>query len=204
MNEEGPSEEDEQKARKRTLEIGNRTEIKWREAKKGERTFYKRLDDHNRDCYWKYRDEIDVSKDYDNQFKRESLLALAGQLCLNSVQRRMALNRFFRLNLWKFGMRSDVVAFCICGLILKKEAKRYGDKSPYHPARNPENNSSPFARVESQLIESDGRTTKNYIQKVWGKLEQGNPPTRSKDEWKPFVRSHSDIQNHPSHSPDWA
>lgn len=204
LNEAGPSEEDEQRARERTLEIGNRTEIHWRKEGVKNKAKYKRLDLHNRDCHWEYRDDVDVSRDVDNQFKRESLLALAGQLCLSSLQRRMALNRLFRLDLQKFGMRSDVVAFCICGLVLKQEAERYGDDTPYHPARNPENNPSPFVRVEAQLIEAKGRTTKNYIQKVWGKLTQGNPPTRSNDEWMPFVRAHADIQNHPSHRPGWA
>ncbi len=204
LNEPGPSKEDEQKARERTLEIGNRTEIHWRKEGVKNKADYKRLDHHNRDCHWEYRDDVDVYRDVDNQFKRESLLALAGQLGLCSIQRRMALDRLFSLDLQKFGMRSDVVAFCICGLVLKQEAEQYGDATPYHPARSSENNPPPFARVESELIGAQGRTTKNYIQKVWGKLTQGNPPTRSDDEWKPFVRSHSDIQNHPSHRPIWA
>lgn len=198
-----PTESDERIAREQSLEIGNVTEIPWRKVPGTKQYHYKRLDDHNRDCYWKYRDEVNMPNDCDNKFKRHILFATAGQVGLSRFQRRRALNRLFRLNLPKFGMRTDVVAFCLCGLILNEDAERYGDDIPYHPARNPENNPDHFTFVESQLIETKGRTNKKYIQKVWGKLSQGNPPTRRDEEWKPFVRTHSKIQNHPSYRPKW-
>jgi len=203
-NERGPTEADEREARERTLEIGNVTEIAWKKAPSDKRDFYERLDKQNRDCRWEFRDEIDMPRNCDNQFKRHALYAIAGELELNSLQRRKSLNRLFQLDLPRFGMRTDVVAFCLCGLVLKAEAERYDIDNPYHPARTPENNLDRFAFVESRLIEVEGRTSKNYIQKIWGKLTQGNPPTRSAEEWKPFVQAHSDIQNHPSHRPEWS
>lgn len=197
-----PTQAEEQEARERTLEIGNITEIHWKKAPIDRRDYYKRLDDHNRDCWWKFRDEIDLSYDCDNEIKRHILFAFAGELGLNQYQRRKALNHLFRLDLPKFGMRTDVVAFCLCALVLKSEAKRYGDDGPYNPHRGPENNKDRFVSVESQLIETRGRTNKTYIQKTWGKLIYGNPPSRCDEEWKPFVQSLSKIQTHPSHQPD--
>lgn len=198
-----PTEEQERKARKRTLEMGNETEIHYPKAPDGQEDYYERLDLHNRDCYWKFRDEVDVSRDCDNQYKSHVLHSLAGELGLSRFQREKAMRRLFELNLPRFGMRTDVIAFCLCGIILKEEAnERYGDDAPYNPHRASENNPDSFVRIESRLIEADGPTTKKYIQKVWGKLQYGVPPTRSDADWKPFVQSESRVQPHPSYQPD--
>ncbi len=200
-----PTEAEQRAARERTLQRGNETEIDWKKAPPEQRQRYKCLDNHNRDCVWQYRDEINIPERTDNQHKRHSFLAIANALELTPLQRQKALQRLFRLNLPLFGMRTDVVSFCLCGLVVNQDAEqRYGvEKKPYNPARNPENNPPAFASVESELIKAPGRTTKEYIQKVWGKLDQGTPPTQSEQTWKPFVEAHSEVESFPSYAPDW-
>lgn len=198
-----PTEEEERKARERTLEIGNETEINYEKAPTGQEDYYERLDLHNRDCYWKHRDEIDMPASLDNDYKKHILDSIANKLELTPLQHQKAFARLFELDLPQFGYRIDAVAFCLCGIVLKEEvAERYGDDAPYHPQRNAESNPDNFALVESQLIEEDGATTKRYIQKVWGKLLHGDPPTRSGDSWEAFVQARSQVQNNPHYLPD--
>jgi hypothetical protein len=202
--EEQPTEEEERTAREDSLSKGNQTEIHWRAEYVEDKDRYRKLDNHNRDCHWEFRDEIDVSERVDRQFKRHKLFAIAAQLELTPLQRREAFARLFEIDLPEFGMRTDVVSFCLCAIVVRNDAERLGGDSPYHPSRNSENNEPTYARVESLLIEAPGRTDKSYIQKTWGKLAHGNPQLRDDDSWRTFVDSSSEVQQHPSHRADWA
>lgn len=92
-------------------------EIDYDKAPTGQEDHYERLDLHNRDCYWKYRDEIDMPASLDNEYKKHILDSIANKPELTPLQHQKAFVRLFELDLPQFGYRTDAVAFCLFGTI---------------------------------------------------------------------------------------
>lgn len=168
-----PTEAEEQAARETTLSIGNATTVgPFENGHQPDK--YDRLDKHNRDNFWEYREDVSVSQSGDIQFKRKALLAFAHQLSLSPLQRQVALDRFLELDLPRCGHRTEIVVFCTCAVVLNEDAEKYfGEEKPYYPTRNPENNHSSFAMLQAKLIERWGAITESRILSVYQKVRQG-------------------------------
>lgn len=198
-----PTEAEEQAARDKSLAKGNVTAVGWFNDE--ERTAkYDRLDCHNRDNYWKNRIDVEISESADTQFKQKALLALANHVELSSTQRQLALDRFLKLDLPKCGHRMELVAFCVCAIVLNEDAEGYfGEGKPYYPTRTPENNHSAFVTLQTRLIERWGAITESRILSVYQKVRQGSLPKSGGD-----CGSSSDVEKEvqvrPSYCPDWA
>ncbi|MDB9233344.1 hypothetical protein PN409_05330 [Halorubrum ezzemoulense] len=164
---------------------------------------YETLDQHNRDNFWKYREDVDVAKDYDRQLKLKSTLGIASQLGLSDLQKQIAVDRLFEIDGRRFGERTETVAFCLCAIVVNEEAEKRDDgEKAYHPARNDANNDRRFVRVQNQLVESFGPITKSRLHSIYAKLQQGEPPRRDDDETHDFVRANSVVQRRPSFTPE--
>lgn len=199
-----PSEAEEQTARNESLALGNVTSVG--RPDDAERTrYYDRLDSHNRDNFWKYRTDSEISQSADTQFKRKTLLAFAHQVSLSPLQRQVALNRFLELDLPRSGHRTEVVAFCVCAVVLNEDAEDYfGKRKPYYPTRNPENNHSEFATLQTRLIERWGAVTESRILSVYQKVRQESLPTSNGGVSRQARIEAPEVQQRPSYSPDWA
>jgi hypothetical protein len=210
-----PTEAEEARARQQSLEANNETEIgydhktdffnpSWLSYE--DREYYKKLDSHNRDNYWKNRVDVDdVGQDADRQLKLKTTLGIASQLSLSDFQTQLVLDRIFRIDGQRFGQRTEAVAFCLCVVVVNEGAgERYGDDNVYHPARSDSNNDEEFVRVRDQLIETFGPITESRLYSIHGKLTQGNPPETNNEDTQRFASSNSTIQRHPSYAPDYA
>lgn len=197
-----PTEAEEKAAREATLAIGNATEIDY---KKSHPKAYKfnRLDKHNRDNFWRFRVDVEVSKDVDEQFKRTALLAVAHQLSLSPLQRQLALDRLMGLDLSRGGYSTKIVVFCVCAVVFNEDVEDYFDaEKPYHPARNKENNPRAFARFQTQLI-SLGEASKSLLQSIYRKLRQDSFPRRDGGQSRQLSTGASEVQRRPSYRPQW-
>ena len=211
-NERPPTEQEEARARERSLNVGNETEIGYdaevnhydaRAVPEAVKERYERLDRHNRDNHWEYREDVDVASSYDRQLKLKSTLAIASQLGLSPYQKQVVVDRMFEIDGQRFGQQTEVVAFCLCAVVVNEEAEcRRDTEKPYHPARNDENNEQEFVRIQNQLIDAFGAITKTRLQSVYGKVTQGNPPLVDDEETRQFVRMNTNYQRRPSFAPD--
>lgn len=199
-----PSEAEKKKAREKTLEIGNKTSVG--QYSDDERTAkYDRLDKHNRDNYWGYRNDVSISQSTDIQFKRNALLAFAHQLSLTPLQRQVALNQLLSLDLPRCGHRTEVIVFCVCAGVVNDDAESYFcTEKPYYPTRKPDNNHSAFATLQAQLIERWERITESRILSVYQKVRQQSLPTLDTDSSRQPDFNGTEVQQYPSYSPDWA
>lgn len=208
-----PTETDEIRARKHSLQVGNKTEVgvdcstdhykpyRISEAKKN---WYKHLDKHNRDNNWEYRNDIDVSVDVDRQLRLKTTLAITSQLSLTKRQAQIVVERMFEIDGRRFGQRTEAVALCLCAIVMNEEAERCGTEKVYHPQRSDRKNGSEFVRVQNQLIASFGPITKPRLTSIYNKLKQGQPPLRQHEETRIFVKGNTKFQCHPSYAPDHA
>lgn len=194
-----------------TLEMGNRTELDhekedvkppsnsdWINGK----TFWERLDSHNRDNQWQYRSDIDTWKSVDTDYKIHLIAAFVSELGLNSLQKQRAFRRFMRLDIPRATGRTETNAFLICALTVNSDTNYYGSEKVYHPQRPPENNDVHFQHLENDLRRRFGDITRSGLTKIYNKLSQGNPPTRHPAEWKGFVKRNSFVEQAPSAAPD--
>jgi hypothetical protein len=163
---------------------------------------FERLDQHNRDNYWKFREDVNVARDYDRQLKLKSTLGIASQLGLSDFHTQVVIDQLFEIDGQRFGERNEAVAFCLCAIVVNEEAEQTGAGKVYHPARNDSNNDQRFVRVQNQLVDCFDRITKSRLQGVYAKLKQGEPPLRDDDETRKFVRSNSVVQRRPSFTPE--
>lgn len=209
-----PTESEEAEARNQTLELGNETSVGYKKESSNydpeklpnhRYDWYKKLDQHNRDNYWKYRDDVQIGRDYDRQQKLKTTLGIASQLSLSELQKQIVVDRLFRLQLNRFGHRIEAVAFCLGAIVVNEEAKqRYKDgKNVYHPCQKDEDKGQDFLRVEIQLLETYGSLTKSRLVSVYNKLLQGDPPKRESKEMERFVANNTEFQSHPTFAPDW-
>lgn len=210
-----PTEEELQKAREKTLDLGNRTEIHYRadevpkrrtHSKKADhqKEKYYRLDQHNRDNIWKWRTDVNVQGSQDFQFNRYTILAIGSQLGLSDLERQKAFEKLFALDLQRMGLRMEGVAFCVCALVSNQDStERYenGDRI-YHPQRNDENNPPAFVELQNHLIDSFGTISKKSIQSIFQKLEQENVPIKDKKEDQDLLENSAIVDRHPSYSPE--
>jgi hypothetical protein len=209
-----PTEAEEARARKRSLETDNETEVGYdhktdffnpSRLSYEKREHYKKLDRHNRDNHWEYREDVDVGQDCDQQLKLKTALGLASQLSLSDFQTQLVLDRLFQIDGRRFGQRTEAVVFCLCAIVVNEEAgERYGDGNVYHPARSDSNNDDEFVRVRDQLTETFGPITESRLYSIHGKLTQGNPPETNNEDTQQFASSNSTVQRHPSYAPDYA
>jgi hypothetical protein len=193
-----------------TMEMGNRTEVhhekpgvrspKGSYSKKG-KSLYKRLDMHNRDTWWEYRRDNEMSSNVDADFKSSMLLAYASELGLHLLQKHKALKRFMQLDLPRATGRTELNGFVICVLVVNEDAEEFGSEKIYHPQRSPEKNDTQFQQFADALIDTFGKVTESTITRVLNKLSQGNPPTRNKKEWGGTVKRNSDAPR-PSYAYD--
>lgn len=168
---------EEKAARKTTLAMGNVTSVG--PYDNGERSDkHDRLDSHNRDNHWKYRVDVDVANSVDTQFKRKALLAFAHQVSLSPLQRQIALDRFLAFNLPRCGLQTELVAFCVCAVVLNEDAKGYFNEDvPYYPSKKPSDNHTEFAALQARLIDQWGTITESQILSAYQKVRQESLPT---------------------------
>lgn len=200
--------DEDDKQRQRT--IGNRTKIEYEKSIppagsytiKG-KNLYERLDLHNRDCWWWFREDVNVPKSADISYKRTLMAAISGEVEINRYQQHSAFEWLMKLDLTKTGLTVPLYAFCICALVANTEAVARGKEKIYHPQRAAENNDRDFQRLEDSLRSAHPRITKKTLTSVYNKLGQGSPETRANSEWKPIVRQEpftplrpSDVPNH--------
>lgn len=200
------------RARNRTLSAGNATEIgydsqtRWYNpanvpVEKRER--YETLDQHNRDNYWKYREDVNVARDCDRQLKLNSTLGIASQLGLSDLHKQIVLDRLFEIDGRRFGERTEAVAFCLCAIVVNEEAEEQVNvEKAYHPARDDSNNDQRFVSVQNQLVDSFGPITESRLHSIYVKLKQGDPPCKIDDGTQDFVSDSSIVQRRPSFTPD--
>ncbi len=207
-----PTEAEEARARKRTLNTSNETAIGYDQETDfyrpssisyNKREHYKKLDQHNRDNYWKNRDDVEVGQDCDRQLKLKTTLGIASQLGLSDFHTQVVVGRLFEIDGRRFGQRTEAVAFCLCAIVLNEDAEnRYENEKVYHPSRSDSNNAHEFIRVRDQLVDSFGSITESRLHSVYAKLTQGDPPQRADDETRQFVTANSTVQRHPSFTPN--
>jgi hypothetical protein len=199
-----PTQAEEKAARETTLAMGNVTSVG--SPDNGERSDkHDRLDSHNRDNQWKYRVDVDVANSVDTQFKRKTLLAFAHQVSLSPLQRQMALDRFLALDLPRCGLQMELVAFCVCAVILNEDAKSYFNKKiPYYPTKKPSDNHPEFAALQTRLIDQWGTITKSQITSAYEKIRQGSLPTSNERDSGQSHTGADEVQRRPSYCPDWA
>lgn len=201
-----PTEAEEKAARETNLALGNAASIgtaEERDKLQGGR--FKRLDKHNRDNYWGYRDDVSVSASADKQFKRKALLAFAHQLSLSPLQRQIAHDRLLELDLPRTGERMELVAFCVCAVVFNEDVEGYfGKEKPYYPTREPANNHSAFAALQAKLIKRWPRITEDRILSVYQKVRQGSLPTGNGTVVEESAIGGDETQRRPSYAPEWA
>jgi len=88
----------------------------------------------------------------------------------------------------------------LCGLVANESAERFDCDKLYHPQRPPERNDKGFQRLADTLVSRFKKINISQLTKVYNKLTQGDPPTRSTSEWKEFVARESFVQQVPSHA----
>ncbi|MEA1931942.1 MAG: hypothetical protein U9O06_10385 [Euryarchaeota archaeon] len=191
----------------RNLAIGNRTELDLRKATAPsvsgpieKKSYFKRLDLHNRDCWWRWRSDVNISNAVDNAYKKTLVAAFCGQLELNNYQNQLVFAKFMSLDLPKMGLPAPLYAFVVCALIMNKAAEAYDEENVYHPQRAAENNDAHFQRLEESLVSAYPRITKKILTRVYNKLSQGNPPIRDDEEWSTFVRQDPFVSLYPSYA----
>lgn len=191
----------------RNLAIGNRTELGHKKTTPptGSVTIkgishFERLDLHNRDCWWRFRSDVNTSKAVDNAYKKTLVAAFSGQLELNNYQCQQVFMRFMSLDLPKTGLPAPLYAFIVCALVMNKTAEAYGDEKVYHPQRAVQNNDTYFQCLEDSLIRAHPRITKKTLCSVYNKLCQGDPPIRDNEEWRAAVRQDPFVPLCPSYT----
>lgn len=190
-----------------TLSIGNQTEIGLGKENSPagatwfkKRDFYNRLDQHNRDCRWQWRNEVKISVSVDNGYKRTLIAAFCGEVGMNSYQRQRAFKQLMELDVRETGLSIALNSFVICALIVNDDATLYGEDNVYHPQRAPRNNDPHFLRLEESLVEAHPRITKGAITSAYNKLSQNTAPVRSQDRWTAVVQQESFIPLRPSYA----
>lgn len=190
-----PDPENEQRLVNRTLAMGNWTTLDPYEENSPAhaidwdgKTHFERLDRHNRDCWWKYREDVDVRASTDRRYKQVLVDVFAGQLDLNAYCRECAFEELMSLDLRRTGWSVVMNAFVVCAIVANEEAKRYGEENLYHPQRSDERNDAAFLRLEQYLIERYPRIAKATLTSVYNKLTQGTPRRRAPETWKPYFR----------------
>jgi hypothetical protein len=139
------------------------------------------------------------------QFKRGALLAFANQVSLSPLQRQVALDRFFDLDLPRCGLRTELIAFCVCAVVLNEDATGYfNEELPYYPTRNQEDNHSELAVLQERLIERWGAITESQIHSAYQKVRQQSLPTSTGDDSQQVHIGEDQVQKRPSYCPDWA
>lgn len=210
-NEKSPTKEEEDRARNYSLNAGNKTSIGYDyqtnlynpdNESQGKKDWYECLDSHNRDNYWKYREEVNISRDYDQQLKLKAALGIADQLGLSERHKQIVIEQLFEIDGRRFGQRNEAVIFCLCAIVMNKEAKRYGDENIYHPSRNDSNNDHEFVRVQDQLITAFSTITESRLRSIYAKLSQGQPPLKNDEQTELFVRGNNRVQHRPSFAPE--
>lgn len=81
-----------------------------------------------------------------NQEKLARYDAISNQLELTAQQKREGRMVMEYLNLGTFGYTTELVAFCICALVARRDGRMY------HPNRNDENNDSGFLNVAESVL----------------------------------------------------
>jgi len=190
-----------------TMEMGNRTEIGHDDPNVGPpegsyvkngQLFWERLDSHNRDTWWKYRTDSEMSQSLDEDFKCSLLLAFASELGMTSFQTHRAFRQFMRLDLPRATGRTELNSFLICSIVINQEAKKFDSNKVYHPQQPAESKDPSFQRLEEALVDRFARVTESSLTSVYNKLSQGDPPTRDPSAWKQKVKQHSLLPNNPS------
>lgn len=162
------------------------------------KNLWERLDSHNRDCWWRYRDDVDISASMNREYKHGLLWSLIGQAEMTPTQGEQAFEQLMELDLGRLGLPTPLIAFVLCALVWNEDARQDDSKREYHPQRNPENNDPYFQRLEERLIVSQRRIHKSSLTSVYNKLMQGEPKRRHPSTWKPYFRHRNLIPQNPS------
>lgn len=193
-----------------TMEMGNETRIGYDPIVPSPpsesyvisgKDLYERLRSHNRDTWWRYRVDVDVSKSADIEFKRHLIKAFAFELELNEIQRERAYRRFMQLDLPRSTGRIETNAFLICSIGVNNDADEYDSEKLYHPQRSSENNDDSFQRLEDALTDRFPRITKSSLTKVYNKLQQGSQPIRQQPGREQTTNEYSPLER-PSYASD--
>ncbi len=129
-----------------TPDTVNATHFHAAEAPPGERKKYARLHGYNTGVYngeWANKTEL---RRLDNLALFD---AISSQLDLTNYQKRRGRGLFDSFNLNHFGHRAELVAFCICAYVCRKDGRIY------HPKRAERNNDDLFREFANRLLESN-------------------------------------------------
>lgn len=123
----------------------NATKFHAEEASPEKRAQIKRWEKYNSGVYksGKWRDES-------KQRRIEKLARfdiIADRLALTDTQKAEARDLFDRLKLQKLGYSTELVAFCLCALVVRQDRRRI-----YHPNRSDENNDPLFLEFARQEL----------------------------------------------------
>lgn len=176
-----------------TLQTGNKTAFDIGEVDKSsnytgrQRRLYNRLDKHNRDNH-QYRADTNISESVITQFKIHEAKAFGYELGMTDSQVQEAVKRLLKINVSRFGHRTELVAFCFHMNIVNRDARRRGRDTIYHPNKKRSDNDPEFQKLADYLAECYGEITESMIVKVANKLRQGRPPERPTEKWGAYLR----------------
>jgi len=193
---------DERRAHERTLNTPNQTAVGPQYPGGRRRSPWYRLDRHNRDTWWKHREDVKQSRSYDAQYKIGAVSAFGLQLGMSDFLIQKAINVLMEIDLRRLGLNLEEVAFCVCGIVVNRNAEeRYKatSKSPiYHPQRSDENNPEAYVRLANRIIEVFERASMKRIRSCWQKLTQTDIPKRENQDWRPIVSNEALVPLSPS------
>jgi|GEM_PF-5050579 len=155
------------------------------------RGLYHRIRKHNRDTWWAYRVDVNLSAKADHEMKLDMMDALGSQLEVGESLTWMGTRQIFRLDLTEVGLPTCAVGFCLYVHLYDEATSAYeartpkrhwtnspGTNRPYWPFRDSDANLPPFNRVAGNLISYYSNVTESSLQSVLQKLVQGGLPTR--------------------------
>lgn len=181
---------EERRAHEQTLNTPNRTAVGPFKERETRDYPWNKLDSHNRDTWWKFRDDVSVWQSADAQYKIGTVSAFGLQLGMNDFLIQKAINELMEIDVPELGLNLEEVAFCVCGVVVNRNAEeRYSDAPLYHPQRNDENNPEVFVQLANRIIERFERASMKRIRSCWQKLTQNGPPKRKAQHWRPIVRN---------------
>lgn len=172
----------------RTLHLSNATLFDPEECEGPQLRKFRRLDPHHKD-YDNDRVDTDTRKRSLEQYKHHLVFCLGTQMELNSSQLWRSRNLFMRLDTQKLGVLLELVTLCVLLRVMKTDEgddeKRWSRS--YHPNQSEENRDDQTAAVVKSMKKNYSQISDKNIIKTYNSLGC-NPPLRSVDEWKPYVR----------------
>lgn len=151
----------------------------------------RRQDKHNRDIWWAYRDDVDLSAGADFDLKIHMMQALGTQLAMDPGLVYKATSKLFKIDVPETGYPTAVVGFCLYVNLFNEAAEAYenrtqplywsrspGKGAMYYPSPDKEDNDEAFQRVADNLIAFYPNVTTRVLQSILQKLQTDSLPSR--------------------------